>query len=94
MRDNDLFNGVHGASYERFLGVGPVDFGTFHMYEHMAGATDLRAFGRMWIREHVAASARANKPAVLEEFGARIGRSGIWNSNAAGSSRDRRPCRH
>jgi mannan endo-1,4-beta-mannosidase len=81
MGNNSLFNGVHGASYERFLGVGPVDFGTFHMYEQMAGGGNLRDFGRMWIREHVASSARANKPAVLEEYGARIGQSDIGNAD-------------
>ena len=37
--------------------------------------------GRPWIREHVASGARANKPAVLEEFGARIGSNGIANAN-------------
>jgi mannan endo-1,4-beta-mannosidase len=79
--NNALFNGSHGASYERFLGVGPVDFGTFHMYADMAGGGDLRNFGSGWIREHVAAGARANKPAVLEEYGARIGQGGIQNSN-------------
>ena len=80
-----LFNGVHGASYTRFLGVGPVDFGTFHMYASMAGTVagnqDLRTFGRMWIREHVDAGARANKPALLEEYGARIGEGGLRNSD-------------
>jgi mannan endo-1,4-beta-mannosidase len=81
MGRNTLFNGVHGASYERFLGVGPVDFGTFHMYASMAGNTDLRAFGNMWIREHVQAGARANKPAVLEEYGASIGQNGLRNSD-------------
>jgi mannan endo-1,4-beta-mannosidase len=34
----------------------------------------------MWIREHVDAAARANKPAVLEEYGARIGQGGLRNS--------------
>jgi mannan endo-1,4-beta-mannosidase len=77
MGGDQLFNGSHGASYERFLGVGPVDFGTFHMYASMAGKSDLRTFGSMWIREHVAAGARANKPALLEEYGARIGELGI-----------------
>jgi mannan endo-1,4-beta-mannosidase len=51
------------------------------MYDSMAGNTDLRTFGSMWIREHVASGARANKPAVLEEFGARLGHSGIWSPN-------------
>jgi len=81
MRRNHLYNGVHGASYERFLGVGPVDFGTFHMYASMAGTSDLRTFGSTWIRDHVDAGARANKPAVLEEYGARIGQNGLRNSD-------------
>jgi mannan endo-1,4-beta-mannosidase len=77
-----LFNGSHGTSYEKFLGVGPVDFGTFHMYADMAGSDDPRDFGSMWIREHVAAGARANKPAVLTEYGARIGQGGLGNAAA------------
>jgi mannan endo-1,4-beta-mannosidase len=78
---NGLYNGVHGTNFERFLGVGPIDFGTFHMYGDMAGSADLRTFGGMWIGDHVAAAGRANKPALLEEFGAKLGQGGIADSN-------------
>lgn len=80
---NDLFDGSHGVSYEHLLGVGPVDFGTFHMYpQDMAKGEDPGDFGRMWIGEHVAAAQRANKPAVLEEYGLRVGDAGVADSAA------------
>lgn len=67
---NALFNGSHGADFEAFLGVGPVDFGTYHLYGDWAKEGDLQQFGEMWIREHTEAAARANKPVLLEEYGA------------------------
>jgi mannan endo-1,4-beta-mannosidase len=65
-----LFNGSHGVNFEAILGIGPIDFGTYHMYGEWAKGGDLRAFGEMWIREHIDAAARANKPVLLEEYGA------------------------
>lgn len=67
---NTLFNGTHGVNFEAILGIGPVDFGTYHLYGDWAKGGDLTEFGRMWIREHNAAAARANKPVLLEEYGA------------------------
>ena len=80
-RGNHLYNGSHGVSCEEFLGVGPIDFGTFHLYEPMANGAPLYTFGSTWIREHVEAGARANKPMLLEEYGARIGSDGIVDAN-------------
>jgi mannan endo-1,4-beta-mannosidase len=67
---NELFNGSRGANFEAILGVGPIDFGTYHLYGDWAKETPLIEFGRMWIREHNEAAARANKPVLLEEYGA------------------------
>jgi mannan endo-1,4-beta-mannosidase len=67
---NTLFNGSHGADFEAILGVDPVDFGTYHMYGDWAKGGDLVKFGEMWIREHIEAAGRANKPVLLEEYGA------------------------
>ena len=67
---NAMFNGSHGVNFEAILGIGPIDFGTYHMYGEWAKGGDLIAFGEMWIREHTEAAARANKPVLLEEYGA------------------------
>jgi mannan endo-1,4-beta-mannosidase len=65
-----LFNGTHGVNFEAILGIAPIDFGTYHMYGEWAQGGDLVKFGEMWIREHIDAAARANKPVLLEEYGA------------------------
>ena len=67
---NTLFNGAHGVNFESILGIGAVDFGTYHMYGAWASGDDLTDFGLMWIREHIEAASRANKPVLLEEYGA------------------------
>jgi mannan endo-1,4-beta-mannosidase len=67
---NELYNGSRGTNFEAILGVGPVDFGTYHMYGEWAKKQDLTEWGLMWIREHIEAARRANKPVLLEEYGA------------------------
>ena len=66
---NELFNGSRGVNFEAILGVGPVDLGTYHMYGEWAKEEDLSEWGLMWIREHIEAAQRANKPVLLEEYG-------------------------
>ena len=68
--NNELFNGSRGVNFEAILGVGPIDFGTYHLYGEWEKDEKLADFGRMWIREHNEAAARANKPVLLEEYGA------------------------
>ena len=46
-----------------------MDFGTYHMYGEWAKKEDLTDWGLMWIREHIEAAQRANKPVLLEEYG-------------------------
>lgn len=92
---NELFNGSSGTNFEATLGIDTIDFGTYHMYGDWAKGKDLVEFGRMWIREHNQAAARANKPVLLEEYGAlpspeRPAIYGEWlaeveSSNALGS---------
>jgi mannan endo-1,4-beta-mannosidase len=71
---NELFNGSRGTNFEAFLGIGPIDFGTYHLYGEWAKKQDLTEWGLMWIREHIAAAERANKPVLLEEYGVTSGR--------------------
>lgn len=80
--DEGFFNGVYGVNCEDILAIGTVDLGTFHLYPWMAKGGDLRDFGSMWIREHVAAGQRANKPMLLEEYGVVMGQSGIPDAAA------------
>lgn len=69
---NSFFNGTHGVDFEAILGVTPVDFGTYHLYGGWAEGNDVAEFGRMWIREHCEAAKRADKPVLLEEYGALV----------------------
>jgi mannan endo-1,4-beta-mannosidase len=67
---NTLYNGGHGVSCEEILGITNVDFGTMHMYpDAMAKDLDPTEFGLRWIREHMEAGERADKPMLLEEYG-------------------------
>ena len=66
---NSLYNGCHGVDSERILGVATVDFGTCHLYPTFDPQQDAITFGRDWIREHIEAGQRANKPMLIEEYG-------------------------
>jgi len=61
------YDGSQGADFEAFLGVPPVDFGTFHLYPNTWGK-DLN-YGSYWIDDHLSAGERAGKPVVLAEYG-------------------------
>jgi mannan endo-1,4-beta-mannosidase len=74
---NTLFNGSFGVSCEDLLGIGAIDFGTVHLYpETMGKGQDAVQFGEMWIKEHIAAGFRANKPMLIEEYGMMSGAAG------------------
>ncbi|HEX4809943.1 MAG TPA: cellulase family glycosylhydrolase [Bryobacteraceae bacterium] len=66
-----LYDGSQGVNCEAILELETVDFGTYHLYidQGWASGNDAVAFGRRWIREHIEAGRRTNKPALLEEFG-------------------------
>lgn len=84
---NALFNGRYGVSCEELLGTGLIDFGTCHLYpQAMAKNQDQVEFGRMWIREHIQAAQRANKPMLLEEYGTLFGGPGEVQSKAQRNS--------
>jgi mannan endo-1,4-beta-mannosidase len=69
---NTLYNGSFGVDCEKLLGIPTVDFGTCHLYPDFAPADSPAAFGVQWIREHIEAGHRANKPMVIEEYGLKI----------------------
>ncbi len=64
-----LYNGSFGVDCERLLGVSALDFGTCHLYPDLAAGEDGVQFGARWIREHIEAGQRANKPMLIEEYG-------------------------
>ena len=57
------------ADTERLLAISTVDFGTCHLYPGYSPKEDAVGFGKRWIREHIEAGQRANKPMIVEEFG-------------------------
>lgn len=77
-----LYNGSFGVDCERLLGVPAVDFGTCHLYPDFAAGEDAVAFGSRWIREHIEAGQRADKPMLIEEYGYKVDRAAPGNSNA------------
>jgi mannan endo-1,4-beta-mannosidase len=78
---NKLYNGSLGVDGERLLGIPTVDFGTCHLYPEFAPDEPPPAFGARWIREHIEAGQRANKPILIEEYGLKID-AGITARNA------------
>jgi mannan endo-1,4-beta-mannosidase len=70
---NHMYAGKHGVDFEATLGIPEIDFGTYHFYPGPGASGVPNSFGNTWIADHIAAGERANKPALLEEYGARIG---------------------
>jgi len=66
---NNLYNGSFGVDTERLLALPTIDFGTCHLYPQFAAEKDPVAFGTNWIREHIEAGKKANKPMIIEEYG-------------------------
>ncbi len=81
--DHALYNGSFGVDCERLLGVSTIDFGTCHLYPDFAASEDAVEFGARWIREHIEAGQRANKPMVIEEYGWKVDSSTTGSSNTA-----------
>ena len=62
------YSGDTGVDFVKNLGIETLDYGTFHLYPDQWGYNE--TWGSTWIGEHAEAGAKANKPVVLEEFGA------------------------
>jgi mannan endo-1,4-beta-mannosidase len=69
---NNLYNGSFGVDCEKLLGLRNVDFGTCHLYPEFVPDEPASEFGSRWIREHIEAGQRANKPMLIEEYGLKI----------------------
>lgn len=77
---NHLYSGEYGVDFEAILGIPEIDFGSYHFYPAPTQMNVPPAFGITWIADHVASGERANKPALLEEYGIRIGDYGVTSS--------------
>jgi mannan endo-1,4-beta-mannosidase len=73
---NALYSGAYGVDCELILSVDTVDFGTCHLYPSFDPTEDAITFGQRWIREHIEAGQRANKPMLIEEYGYATGSDG------------------
>lgn len=68
--NKDGYSGAHGIDYEKIIALDNIDFGTYHLYPESWGAPeDAQAWGNKWIKDHIEASNKVNKPCLLEEFG-------------------------
>jgi mannan endo-1,4-beta-mannosidase len=70
--DEGYFHGRHGLDFEAALDIDQIDFGTYHFYPQNWGYAKRLKFGDKWIKEHIDAGNRANKPVLLEEYGLKI----------------------
>lgn len=61
---------AEGVDFEANLAIPTLDFGTFHLYPDSWGYNE--SWGNTWIMQHDALGAAANKPVVLEEYGALV----------------------
>jgi mannan endo-1,4-beta-mannosidase len=68
----DLYDGSHGVDWEANLAVEDIDFGTYHFYPQDWGHTNDLNFATRWITDHYEAADKANKPAIMEEFGLKL----------------------
>ncbi|MFA6756014.1 MAG: cellulase family glycosylhydrolase [Bacilli bacterium] len=69
-QSKDSYNGNQGVSYEDIIALPNIDFGTYHLYPEGWGAPEVaEAWGKKWIKDHIEATDKVNKPCILEEFG-------------------------
>jgi len=69
---NYLYSGQQGVDFDATLAIPEIDFGTYHFYPEPKEMNVPLAFGSTWIADHIASGQRANKPVVMEEYGALI----------------------
>ncbi|KAI8959177.1 glycoside hydrolase family 5 protein [Daldinia sp. FL1419] len=65
--DDWAYNGADGGDFDANLALPNIDFGVFHTYPDWW--TKTVAWSDQWIRDHAAASRKADKPVVHEEYG-------------------------
>ncbi len=75
------YDGSHGVDVEASLGIPTLDFGVCHLYPDYEANHSAAEFGSRWIREHIEAAGRANKPMLIEEYGVKdhVSRDSTFN---------------
>lgn len=63
------YNGGEGVDWDRIITLPNINYGTFHLYPEHWGKHNAEEWGTQWIKDHASAAKKANKPAVLEEYG-------------------------
>ncbi|KAG6823803.1 hypothetical protein H0H92_008998 [Tricholoma furcatifolium] len=73
------YQGGEGIDFAVNLLIDTVDFGTFHCYPDSWGQSgNESAWGQMWISDHAASQASANKPVIMEEYGVTSNQTGVY----------------
>ncbi len=65
------YDGSHGVDVEASMGIPTLDFGVCHLYPDYEPKVEAGEFGSRWIREHIEAARRADKPMLIEEYGSK-----------------------
>ena len=63
------YNGNEGVDWERIIALPNINYEVMHMYTDQWGKKNAEQWGTQWIKDHIAAAKKANKPTVLEEYG-------------------------
>jgi mannan endo-1,4-beta-mannosidase len=63
------YNGNEGVDWERIITLPNINYGTLHLYPEHWSKHNAEQWGSQWIKDHADAARKANKPAVLEEYG-------------------------
>lgn len=72
--DHWAYKANDGVDHEALTAQPAIDFGTFHLYPEDWGAT--LEWGEAWIDAHLRVARKLGKPTILEEYGAKVQRSG------------------
>ncbi|MGN0916475.1 MAG: cellulase family glycosylhydrolase [Succinivibrio sp.] len=63
------YNGNDGVDWDRNITLPNINYGTLHLYPETWLKPAIEQWGTQWIKDHANAARKANKPAVLEEYG-------------------------
>ncbi len=67
--DDWCYNGNDGVDWDRNITLPNINYGTLHLYPETWIKPEIEQWGTKWIKDHAEAAKKANKPAVLEEYG-------------------------
>ena len=63
------YNGNDGVDWDRNITLPNINYGTLHLYPETWTKPNIEEWGTQWIKDHADSARKANKPAVLEEYG-------------------------